>query len=437
MSATNQPQCKADCKHHVLRFTCSSHARDAGFTPRTPLQRLAATLPSDRAPKKADRPSEDQYPASTFPAPLVLPHDELSWDPEYDPQSLKSWIDEPERNDVSPSRRTIYLVPTPAVTPSTAHVREWAIPRSCSKTGAIPPTPKIADVHDYLQAFYHGLPVKTLGKPSLKFVSWSNTPSQPTRIGLNIGSEVIGIRTRPSKDDLFSRQLNLEDLLDAAIAILPKDAYALLMLTDHDLYEDDDDDFCCGRAYGGSRVAVVSTARYNPILDQDQHVETEHAWPASHCQTYIDMCCDDAPHKKKHPSPATPSVMQSALSAFSSLKPPQSYRDLSTLWLSRLCKTASHELGHCFGMDHCVYYACIMQGTSGLTEDVRQPPHLCPVDLAKVLHATATNPSQRYRALLGFCERFADHDRMFAAFAAWLRGRVGEMGSRREDIVLV
>src|SRR6202035_5293660 len=42
-----------------------------------------------------------------------------------------------------------------------------------------------------------------------------------------------------------------------------------------------------GRAYGGSRVAVVSTSRYNPVLDCVQDIDRQHSWPASHCESYI------------------------------------------------------------------------------------------------------------------------------------------------------
>ncbi|KAE9044155.1 hypothetical protein PF010_g14428 [Phytophthora fragariae] len=116
------------------------------------------------------------------------------------------------------------------------------------------------------------------------------------------------------------------------------------------------------------------------------------------------------------------SAMQAAVRAFA-LVPASSQSD-GTLWLARVCRTASHELGHCFGMDHCVYYACSMQGSAGLSEDARQPPYLCPVDLAKVLCATGADTSDWYRALLKFCERFEDQDRTFAAFSAWLRHRL-------------
>ena len=252
------------------------------------------------------------------------------------------------------------------------------------------------------------------------------------------------IRTRAPLDAVFKRQLALNDLLDTAIGMLPGDAYAFLMLVDHDLFEDDDDDFACGRAYGGSRVAVVSTARYNPELDSLQSVERQHAWPASHCEAYLQSCCvtpsKSRPQPKKmkvpseemsfdlemrhsHPSlsPEDLGPLQAAVSAYNTTPPSEA--PTPGIWLSRVCRTASHEVGHCFGMGHCVYYACVMQGTAGLSEDVRQPPYLCPVDLAKVLQASSGDPEQRYAALLSFSERHK-HNQMFAAFAAWLRARV-------------
>jgi archaemetzincin len=61
--------------------------------------------------------------------------------------------------------------------------------------------------------------------------------------------------------------MNPGDLLDAAISILPDGAYAHLFLVHQDLFESPEDKFVCGRAYGASRVAVVSIARYNPSLD--------------------------------------------------------------------------------------------------------------------------------------------------------------------------
>ncbi len=183
-------------------------------------------------------------------------------------------------------------------------------------------------------------------------------------------------------------------------------------------------------------MAVVSIARYNPSLDDRQGVEREHAWPASHCDAYMRDCCG-APCKTKDPTPGssnTPQThLQAAVSAHAALPIPQTQSQLSSLWLSRVCQTASHELGHCFGMDHCVYYACVMQATASLAEDVRQPPYLCPVDLAKLLRATRADEKKRYKALLTFCERFKDRDAgWFNAFGAWIFGRLRELEEKCE-----
>ncbi|KAJ1559618.1 hypothetical protein HK405_009937 [Cladochytrium tenue] len=59
------------------------------------------------------------------------------------------------------------------------------------------------------------------------------------------------------------------------------------MAIHHNLFDDLHDGFCCGRAFGGSRIAVVSTARYGSALNVTAGLDLEHAWPASHCATYI------------------------------------------------------------------------------------------------------------------------------------------------------
>ena len=395
-------------------------------------------------------------PVSTFPAPVVVPGDELFHDPDYPPQSVQEWIDEEERNEVTSKRRTIYVVAPPTVSEDVAFVKDWELPempeqKSRKHVGPYRAhQPCIEDVTEYLRAFYHGLPVKVLKTPILEFTRWDfgeastkhrtkrQAPKAPAEIGLSTSRETIRIRCRPSQDGIFSGQLNLDDLLDTTISILAEDAYALIMLVHHDLYEGDDDDFCCGRAYGGSRVAVISTARYRPELDAAQEVDLEHLWPASHCSKYIGqfftkktavgLVKGKSHRKNTTDNKADPALaVGAAVQAFNALPLPSTPSELTALWLGRVCKTASHELGHCLGIDHCTYYACIMQGTAHLAEDSRQPPYLCPVDLLKVLQATKTNEGERYKALLKVCEKWED-DGMFAAFGAWIRSRLASIG---------
>ncbi|KAL5362813.1 hypothetical protein BJX96DRAFT_186403 [Aspergillus floccosus] len=364
----------------------------------------------------------------TFPAPLILPDDDLALDPDYPPQSFQEWLDDGDRNEITPSRKTVYVVAPPRIGEGLAFLFNSAHPRKGRVYPDILP-PQPTDIRDYVAAFYHGLPVKLLTS-DIQFLLWdsdkASSKTVPKHVGLAVSGECIRIRTRACPDKVYARQLNLDDLLDAAISMLPKDAYALCMLVDHDLYEDDDDIFVCGRAYGGSRVAVVSSARYHPGLDTIHSVEREHAWPASHCQEYINGCCNAAPVAKRQKAiPSTSSApnewLKLAVAATSSLPDIDSSMDLlSALWLSRMCRTVSHELGHCFGIDHCVYYACSMQGSASLAEDARQPPYLCPVDLAKVLYATGTTAAERNRALAEYCNRARMREsQVFAALAAW------------------
>ncbi|KAI9800911.1 MAG: hypothetical protein M1833_003048 [Piccolia ochrophora] len=217
---------------------------------------------------------------ASWPAPLVLPGDDLALDPYYPPQSLQQWQHEEHRNEVTSRKNVIYVAACPEPKPEVDFMRKWTQPQQQplgDRQQSVKP-PQAQDVIEYVAAFYHGLSVKLL--PSrLSFTKWDDSDPEhgiefeaPDYVGLRTATECVRIRARTSVDGLF-HQLNLDDLLDAAIAILPSDAYALLLLVDHDIYENDDDDFACGRAYGGSRVAVVSSARYNPVLDDREDLQ--------------------------------------------------------------------------------------------------------------------------------------------------------------------
>ncbi|CAF4626894.1 unnamed protein product [Rotaria sp. Silwood1] len=52
--------------------------------------------------------------------------------------------------------------------------------------------------------------------------------------------------------------------------------------------------------------------------------------------------------------------------------------------LRRCVKILLHELGHLFGLKHCIYYICLMNGANNEIEMDRQPLYLCPVCLRKL-----------------------------------------------------
>lgn len=358
----------------------------------------------------------------------------------------------------------------------------------------------MASLVAYLKAFYHGLEVRVL-PVALTFSAWEDEPTPKTgksrdlghdgndnigAVGLSTGHEMIRIRVRetPWRGEtifpnhfLYKYQLDLNDMTDVALSLLPSDAYALLLTAEHDLYESIDDDFCCGRAWGASRVAIVSSARYNPVLDSLHGVDFALMWPASHCAAYVDSMSsvevdgsaldvrtDRTARKRAKASPtkdepaAVTTPLERAVRAHQPTTSPTA-SDLRSAFLLRFCRTASHELGHCFGLDHCMYRACAMQSTSSVAEDVRQPPYLCPVCESKIAwavltktahHQSSNKPASkgkgkrkvddvasdweetelqwrkdRLMAIKDFCE---EHGSGFSGLAAWSAGILELMG---------
>jgi archaemetzincin len=380
----------------------------------------------------------------------VLPYDDLGYDPEPDLQSFKSWHQEKVRNKPTKARKTLYVMEVPEITKEVDYMHAWARPQhvadnkmACAAAGLDAGTSQ--GIVDYVAAFYHGFPTKMFPN-RLRFMPWvegpkkskKKQPGQQQYVGLATADDnTARIRARLSPDGVFRHQLNLEDILDAAITMLPDDAYAIVLLMDHDLYEEEDDDFCCGRAYGGSRVSVVSTARYRPELDEQAKVDTDHMWPASHCKSYVEkLCAEDDIHNttRNKPSTAT-SPIRSALTAASRVKHNSAPGYLRSEWFSRVARTVTHELGHCFCLAHCAYYACMMQSTSGMAEDMRTPPYLCAVCLSKLTYAAAvelqgggeysrlTYLKQRYDALDLFLFPWKSATGLFAGFYAWANAR--------------
>jgi archaemetzincin len=245
----------------------SSHAYGVGYHRPNLQERTGAT---QQANEKALLAQKGISCAASFPGPLVLPGDDLALDPGYPPQSVQEWLRDENRNEVASSKNVIYVAAPPFVQANVDFVSTWTHPLQPAENVACLEVPSILD---YLRAFFYSFPIKLLTSPTLSFTDWSTkrgksktTSPSPRFIGLDTSTECIRIRTRSSADGIFTRQLNVDDLLDAAISILPDDAFALLLLMQHDLYENADDVFTCGRAYGGSRVTAISMARYHPYL---------------------------------------------------------------------------------------------------------------------------------------------------------------------------
>jgi archaemetzincin len=147
---------------------------------------------------------------------------------------------------------------------------------------------------------------------------------------------------------------------------LPKDGFALLGVTMTDLYPDPSWNFVFGQASPQGHVGVYSFARYDPRFYGE------------------------------------------ALSAGS-----------RKLMLRRSCKVLAHETSHMFGIDHCVWYRCLMNGSNHLAESDARPLHLCPVDLRKLQWSIGFDVVERYRRLRDF-----QHQAEFDDEVRWLDKRI-------------
>ena len=72
-----------------------------------------------------------------------------------------------------------------------------------------------------------------------------------------------------------------------------------------------------------------------------------------------------------------------------------------------------------FGIEHCVWFRCLMNGSNHLAESDARPLHLCPVDLRKLQWSTGFDVVERYRRLLDFHRQEGFEDE-----AQWLDNRL-------------
>ena len=66
----------------------------------------------------------------------------------------------------------------------------------------------------------------------------------------------------------------------------------------------------------------------------------------------------------------------------------------------RVFKLAAHELCHTFGLQHCAYFRCLMNSSNSVERSDRRPLALCPLCMRKLHAAIGFDPLARYRDLL-------------------------------------
>ncbi len=145
---------------------------------------------------------------------------------------------------------------------------------------------------------------------------------------IKIDNAKLTTRRNPYTGNL---QILTGDVLKFLKARVPADAFCILAITMEDLYPEPSWNFVFGQASLRDRVGVYTFARYDPAFYGDPRAA-----------------------------------------------------GYETLLLRRSCKVPAHETSHMFGLAHCTYFKCLMNGSNHLAESDRRPLHLCPVCLRKL-----------------------------------------------------
>lgn len=163
-----------------------------------------------------------------------------------------------------------------------------------------------------------------------------------------------------------NRQILTTDVLAVLRKDVPADAFCVLAITMEDLYPEPSWNFVFGQASFRERVGVYSFARYDPAFYREKRG-----------------------------------------------------KDYEKIMLRRSCRVLAHETGHMFGLEHCIYFRCVLNGSNNLKESDARPLHLCPVCLRKLQHSIGFDVVARYVKLLQFYKKVG-----FNGEVQWLEKRL-------------
>ena len=170
-----------------------------------------------------------------------------------------------------------------------------------------------------------------------------------------------------------NRQVLTVDVLKFLQTRLPTDAFCLLAITMDDLYPDPSWNFVFGQASLREGVGVYSFARYDPAF-----------------------------YGQRRGS------------------------DYESVLLRRSCKVLVHETGHMFGVSHCVFFVCAMNGSNHLGESDSRPFHLCPVCLRKLQWSVKWDLVKRDESLAALYQEVG-----FESESKWTEARLTKMKAAR------
>ncbi|TNV76605.1 hypothetical protein FGO68_gene6121 [Halteria grandinella] len=167
-----------------------------------------------------------------------------------------------------------------------------------------------------------------------------------------IQGDFMGRHQIPSRINQYTGMIQYDAgaILTKTIPMIPKSAYCMLTVTLQDLYPRPSWNFVFGLANLQERTGVFSFVRYDPLF---QGIETP---------------------------------------------------DRDKILKRNACGVMVHEIGHMFGIKHCTYYECTMNGSNSYEESTRAIRFLCPVCTKKLKLAIGFDTKERLVKLKEACE---------------------------------
>lgn len=158
------------------------------------------------------------------------------------------------------------------------------------------------------------------------------------------------------------RQLDATSVLQFMQTNVPSDAFCTIAVTTEDIYLPGKAEYLFGAVATVGRVGLCSIARFDPRF-----------------------------YGHKRP------------------------KDFKATVFKRLSGLMLHETCHLFGLKHCIYFECLMNGSNCVKENDARPLHLCPVCMRKLYHCVGFEPIVRFQELRLFFGYIG-----FYAEAKWL-----------------
>jgi predicted Zn-dependent protease len=258
--------------------------------------------------------------------------------------------------------------------------------------------PPLEEIRKFVETFFSGVPVR-LSRPAKIKKSTRKTQMEWNPPSTSSGPcRWVYARQHASPDNsgLERVQVNAESLLTCLSDMTDSSSeeglpFCVVGITFADMYSTPSDLFIAGLAAGRSHVAVLSLFRYHPHIQ----MSPQHWWkygfsrnPKTYSyfeddECHVEFLRDGVPISSQDP-PTASRKRKRRLELMLDLPRAPMTRQCRRESLRRVCKLIAHEIMHIYGLDHCIYKRCLMNGTGHLVEDFSAPAHLCGTDLRKL-----------------------------------------------------